>query len=355
MMNKNIYLERVRAVKSRLKTSDSALITNLVNIRYLTGFSGSAGIFAMTPDGDHLIVDFRYTEQAKEETPFEITQRNGSLEKNVEEWLRGGKVCSIEAHCITLDLWERLRLFSEIRWVPEKDLVESVRIIKSKDEILKLKSACELLSELMKKTIKKIKAGSSELDVAIHFETLARKATGKPLPFEPIVASGPRSALPHGISSKRIINSKELVVVDIGLNLDGYIADMTRTVCCGKSESWMRDIHESVLLANLTASKCIRPGMTGKEAHSIALGVLDAKNLSDYFGHGLGHGLGVEVHEGPSLSIESNNRLENGMVFTIEPGVYIPNKGGVRIEDSGVLIENKFNNFPAPDRSLIEL
>lgn len=349
----NAERSRIQKVREQMQGCDSALITNLVNIRYLTGFTGSAGYFVIGPDSEHLIVDFRYVEQAAAECECRITKRDGAFESNVRDYLLGGTRCAIEANHVTLAMKERLAKTPSIEWIHKNNLVEAVRIRKDEDEIRKLRAACSLLEELMQKTLSAISAGRSELDVALEFEMNARRATGRPLPFQPIIASGYRAALPHGIASPKEIGKGEFVVVDIGLDLDGYIADMTRTVAVGHADERMREVHQAVHLANRTAALGIRPGMTGEAAHMLALGVLEAAKMGHYFGHGLGHGLGIEVHEEPRLAPQYKETLEPGMVFTIEPGVYVPKWGGVRIEDSGVLREHGVEIFNTMERSLI--
>lgn len=342
--------DRIQAVREQLDAP--ALIVNMPNIRYLTGFTGSTAHFVVTAESARLIVDFRYIEQAKRECECEVILRDGRFEDRLTEYIRGAR-CIVESAHMTIDQFERLKLAApEMEWFPQKNLVESVRIKKDETEIARLREATALLESLMSKTIARVRAGVREIDIALDYERDARGATARPLPFEPIIASGARSALPHGVASKKEIRAGEFVVVDIGLNLDGYVADMTRTVAVGEPDSRMKEIHEAVHLANRTAARGIKPGMTGEEAHMIAMGVLEAHGLGKYFGHGLGHGLGVEVHEEPRLAPKVKEKLEPGMVFTIEPGVYIPDYGGVRIEDSGVLRQEGVEIFNALPRAL---
>lgn len=364
---------------------DGALLTNLASIRYLTGFTGTSALFAVTPARAHIVVDFRYTEQAAAQCPCEVTKREGGLDNGIGRWLDAVTRCALESRHVTLDLADRIRAASAaavepaatgrsaaaggsvapgqasaadappaaIAWSPQPDLVERLRLVKDHGEIERLRAACELLETLMESTIASMRPGVRELDVALGFELAARKATGRPLPFEPIIASGPRGALPHGVASEKTIAAGELVVIDIGLELDGYVADMTRTVAVGHADERMREVHEAVHLANRTAAQGIRPGMTGAEAHALAAGVLEARGLGDRFGHGLGHGIGVEIHEDPRLSPLGDETLQPGMVFTIEPGAYIPGWGGVRIEDAGVLTETGVEVFNRMERGLI--
>lgn len=359
--------ERMRRLRALLGEAgcDAALLTNLASIRYLTGFTGTSALFAVTPHREHLIVDFRYTEQAAAQCPCAVTRRDGGLDQGLGSWLDGSARCAVESQNVTLDLLDRLRAaigaFRDeaagqgpgTAWIPIPNLVEQIRIVKDAGEVARLRAACALLEELMARTLEGLKPGRREIDVALAFEMEARKATGRPLPFEPIIASGPRGALPHGVASSKAIEAGELVVVDIGLELDGYVADMTRTVAVQRADDRMRAVHEAVHLANRAAAQGIRAGMTGAEAHALAAGVLEARGLGERFGHGLGHGLGVEVHEDPRLSPLGDEVLTEGMVFTIEPGAYIPGWGGVRIEDAGVLTGNGVDIFNRMERGLV--
>lgn len=354
------HATRLAHLRKRLTSAgcDRALLTNLTSIRYLTGFTGTAGLFAVTPERAHLIVDFRYTEQAEAQCSCSITKREGGLEQGLGLWMDGGGRCAVESQNVTLDLMDRFQAATRkqkvpLEWVPCLDLVEKMRVIKDASEITRLRASCALLETLMRGVIESLRPGVRELDAALAFEVAARKATGRPLPFEPIIASGPRGALPHGVASTKEIARGELVVVDIGLELDGYVADMTRTVAVGNADNRMREVHEAVHLANRTAAQGIRSGMSGAEAHALAHGVLEARGLGERFGHGLGHGIGLDIHEDPRLSPLGDERLEEGMVFTIEPGAYIPGWGGVRIEDAGVLRADGVDIFNKMERGLV--
>lgn len=371
--------DRRRDLRGRLGACDAALITSLPNIRYLTGFTGSSALFAVTPLREHLIVDFRYVEQARAECDCEVTKRDGPVEADFSNWLDGGRRCAVEAERMTVALWQRLGGAPAARrrrrakptpddvgslsgldpvnvtLVPTTDLVEDLRIVKDAEEIRRLETSTALLESLMERAIASVRAGRREIDVAADFADAARRATGTSPPFEPIVASGVRGALPHGVASTKEIRAGELVTLDLGIVLDGYVADMTRTIAVGEVDGRAREIHEAVHLANRTAAKGIRPGLRGDEAHALAAGVLDASDLSRYFGHGLGHGIGIEIHENPRLSPVSKETLRPGMTFTVEPGVYIPEWGGVRIEDAGVLTEDGLQIFNRMDRSLIRV
>ena len=355
-MNPSAFENRVSSVRKLLRDCDCALVTRLENIRYLTGFTGSAGLFVITPESQQLVVDGRYTVQAKDQTSFQVIERQGLVEAALVDYLQGGKRCAVEASHLTLATFDRIDRANRdkgISLVPMNGFVENVRIRKSEEEIERLRAACELLETLMTKTIENVKEGKREIEVAVEYEAEARLATACSLPFEPIIASGYRSALPHGIASKKTIERGDFVVIDIGLELDGYIADMTRTVAVGEADSRMREVHAAVVSSNQAASKNICPGQTGEEAHNHSLKILEDADLGKYYSHGLGHGLGVEVHEAPRLAPKVQGILDINMVFTIEPGAYIPDWGGVRVEDAGVLRKDGIEIFNKLDHDLI--
>lgn len=352
-------IDKLRAMlgtSGPLENRDAFLVTSMVNIRYLTGFTGSAGFLVILSEDALLVVDGRYTVQARSETSVAVRERKGPAAVSLAEFLGSARNCAVEADSLTLAAFERLAQAnsrSGVIFHPVHGVVEGFRLRKDEDEIAKLRRATELLETLMEKAISGVRAGRSEIEVAVEYEQAARIATARPLPFEPIIASGVRSALPHGVASTKIIGRGEFVVVDIGLNLDGYIADMTRTVAVGSADEWMKEIHEAVHLANQTAAKAIRPGLSGETAHGYAAAVLENAGLSAHFSHGLGHGLGLEVHEAPRLAPNVADVLETGMVFTIEPGVYFDGRGGVRIEDSGALLESGVELFNRLPRGLL--
>ncbi|RMH58673.1 MAG: aminopeptidase P family protein [Candidatus Hydrogenedentota bacterium] len=349
---------RIDRLSEILGDADGLLVTSLPNIRYLTGFTGSTALFTLTPEGPFLIVDSRYFEQAGKESDIPVLLRKGRIEDSLRDWLPGVTRCALEADHVTQAQWNRLQKCGEemeIEFVAREGLVEGLRIVKDEEEVAALRRSAALLETLFERLLKEVRVGRKEIEVAVIFEAFARHETCRPLPFEPIVASGPRAALPHGVASRKVLESGELVVIDIGLDLDGYVADMTRTVALGEPKPEHRRVYEIVREANETAANSIRPDLSGEEAHNAAAKVIAEAGYADHFGHGLGHGVGIEVHEEPRLAPNVSEKLREGMVFTIEPGIYLPEDTGVRIEDTGVLRKDGVEIFNRLTHDLIVL
>lgn len=328
------------------------LVTNLPNIRALSGFTGTSAALVLLPDRNLLVTDFRYLEQVKEECPeWEIVRRDKGLDETLAALPLSPRL-GFEAEHLAFETHRRLGEKVKVEWVPTTGLVEAVRMRKTPEEIEILRRAAELLESLFARIIPEVRPGRRENEIARIFEHAVLDETGEAPAFPPIVASGPRGALPHGRASARRIDKGDLVTLDLGLVHEGYNADMTRTVAAGTPSPRAREVHDAVRRALEAAEAGIRPGMTGEEAHKIAHDVLAEAGLGEAFGHGLGHGLGLEIHEGPRLAPRAAEKLLAGMVFTIEPGAYLPGWGGVRIEDSGVLTETGFLPFNRSSRGL---
>lgn len=316
----------------------SLLIIHFPNILYLSGFSGSCGYLLITPKGNFLITDFRYVEQANKESPdFTVVQLQCSISKTVNELLTALKVVNMgfEKDYITYSTYLSLHenLSKEIELIPYTGLVEELRAIKDEDEMLWIREAVSLTDRAFGHILPFIKPGVYESDIALELEYFMRKEGAQRKSFEFIVASGKRSSLPHGIASTKRLAAGELVTLDIGAVYQGYCADLTRTVALGPVGSREKEIYDIVLRAQETAIHGIKPGMSGAEADRIGRSVIDRAGYGKYFGHGLGHGVGLEVHEAPTLSPKGKELLRPGMVVTVEPGIYIPEWGGVRTED----------------------
>lgn len=326
------------AVAARLAEAglDGLLVTRRSNVEYLTGFTGSTAAAFIAPARRAIVVDGRYVAQARAECPsWDLVRREGRLDEALKGLARGR--AGFESEHLSHATWERLRGLDGVEWVPAKGTVEAVRSIKTPAEVEALRAACALLEDLFARVLSLVRPGAVEDAVAREAERIAREATGEPPPFRPIVASGARSALPHGIASSKAIEAGDLVVVDLGLRLDGYCADLTRTVAAGRADDRSREIHAAVVEANAAARAGVRAGMTGAEAHDVAAAVLRARGLGEAFGHGLGHGLGIEVHEEPRLAPKADEVLADGHAVTLEPGAYVEGRGGVRIEDMAIV------------------
>jgi len=327
-------------VRRALETEglDGLLVTHLPNIRYLTGFTGSAALLLARADATILITDFRYAEQAPAEAGgsavVEIDQRS--------VWDRLGRALAehpvgalgVEAQSLTVRDAERVAGLTRGRVVPTNELVERLRVVKSPEEVQAIRSAAELAQEALAEVLPGIRVGQSEREVGAALEAALRRRGSEWHPFPTIVASGPRAALPHARTSARTIGRGELLLLDFGAQVDGYCADLTRTVVVGaRADQRQRAVHELVRSAQCRALEHLRPGMTGREGDALAREIIAARGFGDAFGHSLGHGLGLEVHEAPRLAPTAEAPLPAHAVVTVEPGVYLPGWGGVRLED----------------------
>ena len=317
---------------------DGLLVTHLPNIRYLTGFTGSAAMLVVRADATILITDFRYATQAPSEAGsaavVEVDQKS--------VWERLGRVLSaapietlgIEGHSLTVRDAERVGALTRARVVPTADLVERLRVAKAPEEVAAIETAAALAQDALAEVLPSVRIGQTELDVAAALEGALRRRGSEWHPFPTIVASGPRSALPHARTSDRVLGRGEWLLLDFGAQVDGYCADLTRTLVVGaRADERQRTVHELVRSAQQRALEHLRPGMTGKEGDALAREVIAARGFGEAFGHSLGHGLGLEVHEAPRLAPTADSPLPMHAVVTVEPGVYLPGWGGVRLED----------------------
>jgi Xaa-Pro aminopeptidase len=332
--------ERQTALRAALvgEGLDGLLLTHLPNIRYLTGFTGSAAMLLVRADATILITDFRYATQAPGEAGsaavVEVDQKS--------VWERLGRVLStapvetlgIEGNSLTVRDAERVSGLTRARVVPTADLVERLRMVKAPEEVAAIETAAALAQDALAEVLPGIRTGQTELDVAAALEGALRRRGSEWHPFPTIVASGPRSALPHAGTSDRVLCRGEWLLLDFGARVDGYCADLTRTLVVGaRADERQRTIHELVQTAQHRALELLRAGMTGREGDALAREVIAARGMGDAFGHSLGHGLGLEVHEAPRLAPTAENPLPVHAVVTVEPGVYLPGWGGVRLED----------------------
>ena len=320
------------------KNLDALLIMSPYNRRYVTGFSGSSGAVVYTKDEKFLISDFRYKNQAPNESvDFEFVLQDKGLLPFVVEFMKekGLKTVGFESEHVNYNIYESLK--NEFNLVPLTGEVEKIRMVKTPDEIEKIKKACEIVDESYMHILKFVKSGMTELEVRNELEyKMAQLGSEKPS-FDTIVASGHRGALPHGAASNKVIERGDMVTLDFGAYYEGYASDITRSFSVEEVSSEMEKVYNIVLESQLKALDEIKLGMTGEEADSIARDVIKSYGYGDNFGHSLGHGFGLEVHEGPGLAQSSDTVLTENMVITIEPGIYVDNVGGVRIEDDAIV------------------
>ncbi|MCX7750687.1 MAG: Xaa-Pro peptidase family protein [Candidatus Bipolaricaulota bacterium] len=311
------------------------------NLRYLTGFTGSFGILLV---GERTVfaTDSRYTEQAGKETGLPVEEVKGRWLPWLGERLKslGLRRVGIGAHRTSLFVYQELsRLAAGVELVPERGLVEDLRRVKGEDEIGRISAAAELTDAGLRWAIEHLQPGRTEREVALDLEVWYRKNGAEGVAFELIVASGPGSAMPHYRPGNRRITRGDVVLFDVGVQLDGYCSDLTRVVAVGDPGPTVREVYELVLAANRAGLAAVRAGAAGKDVDAAAREVIAKAGYGDRFGHGLGHGVGLEVHEAPAVGPASEDTLAPGNVVTIEPGVYLPGKFGVRIEDLVVVTE----------------
>ncbi|MHC8516947.1 M24 family metallopeptidase [Sporosarcina sp. ITBMC105] len=321
---------------------DAILVTNSYNRRYITGFTGSSGVAVISANDAVFITDFRYTEQAAEQVKgFRIVKHERTIIEEVAAQVQEMNIQTLgfEKDDVTFGMYELYNEKVQAELKPVSGIIEKLRMIKSAEEIEILKDAAKIADDAFAHICTFIKPGVSELEVSNELEMFMRKQGATSSSFDIIVASGERGALPHGVASAKIIQSGELVTLDFGASYNGYISDITRTVAVGEPSEQMREIYEITRAAQQKALEEIKPGMTGIEADAIARDYIKSKGYGEAFGHSTGHGIGLEVHEGPALSFRSETVLVPNMAVTVEPGIYVPGVGGVRIEDDIIITE----------------
>lgn len=330
--------DRAHSVTNLLATCglDAVLFTDLTNVRYLCGFTGTDGVLAVTARGSCFLSDSRYTTQARAQVQAdEIREYSVKLDGVIAFLEQAGvRRIGFEAETLPFAMVERLREKGGGReWVPLADVILSLRGIKGTDEIAALLEATWLNAEAFEEIVPLIRPGAVEREIALALEMALKRRGGEEKAFDFIVASGPRGAMPHGIASERKIGTGELVTIDFGVRCGGYHSDETVTVAVGEVPPQLQTIYATVLEAHDLAMAYVRPGVALKEIDAVARDLIAGRGYGAFFGHGLGHGVGLEIHEYPTVSPRSEAIACEGMVFTIEPGIYVPELGGVRIED----------------------
>lgn len=338
--------------------ADSLLITQPENRRYFSGFKAedtsfteSSGSLLMNQRISFLVTDSRYTTEAQKEAhAFEVVTMKKTLAEELPTLLRrlGTKVLGFETAHLTWELHRQIqnalkRLSPPIRLTPIRDLVENMRIIKDRDELHAMAAASQLMGDILEEMIPRLQAGVSEKSVAWEIEGLAREGGAEGLAFPSIVASGPNSALPHAMPTERKIRPREPITLDVGLKMDGYCCDMTRTVFLEEPNPAFKKIYRTVREAQLAGLDAVRPDIPSNIPDKAARDIIEDAGFGPFFGHALGHGVGLAAHERPRLAPRKPETLKEGMVVTVEPGIYIPQKGGVRLEEMGVIGKNGIN------------
>jgi len=319
---------------------DALLVFGLPNIRYLCGFTGTDGVLYVGKNESVFLTDPRYVEQAEKQVNSDrvICYKNkvaavGDLLKDLSTNRVG-----FDAHVVNVALYQQLQQLSDtLDWQPITEPLSPLRGIKSADEITLLKKSADLNSKAFNAVFPTISKGMSERDISLALEFELKRLGGEENAFDFIVASGPRGALPHGVASHKVLEDGELVTIDFGTRVGGYHSDETVTFAIGAVDGNLRQIFDIVLEAHDSAIKAVRPGLSIADLDAVARDYITAQGFGEYFSHGLGHGVGLEIHEYPGVSSRSDVILAQGMVITIEPGIYLPTVGGVRIEDTVVV------------------
>ncbi|QDS99867.1 M24 family metallopeptidase [Adhaeretor mobilis] len=335
------HAPRRSKIRRQLKKEglDALLVTNFVNVTYLTGFTGDDSYLLVTTDRDILISDQRYSQQLESECPDVDLQIRGPGQKMIDDVAKTLKKCKvsklgIEASSMTVALRDKVeRAVPKARLEPTDGWIEALRMIKDRDEIAATRRACELARRAFEVVRAKITGETKESEIAADLEYQARRFGGKGLSFTPIVGVQERAALPHGTATERKIGSGDFVLIDWGVNESLYMSDLTRILATGKISTKLRKLYGVVLKAQLAGIAAIKPGVTCEKVDAAARKVIERAGHGKYFGHGLGHGTGLEIHEAPRLAKNQETKLEAGMIVTVEPGIYFPEWGGIRIED----------------------
>lgn len=340
---------------------DALLVACPYNVRYLTRFSGDTAYLYISSKRRILLTDSRYTTWARTQSHgFEVVEvSNGfNYEKAVYEYAKEEQAKTIgfeNTKMLYSDVMKFKKALSFAQMVEIDGKLDAMRRIKTKEELAKIKEAERIGDDAFCYIIKNIKKGMTEQETAIKLETFMRRQGAERLSFETIAASGPNSAMPHATPGRRELTDGDFLTLDFGCVFEGYCSDMTRTVVIGKASERQKEIYHTVLLAQENALKIIKAGVTGKEADAAARETIQSAGYGDYFGHGLGHSVGLYIHESPRLSQNDETALQENMTETVEPGIYIPDFGGVRIEDLIVVKQNGYENFTNSSKELLEL
>ncbi|MFP3897850.1 MAG: M24 family metallopeptidase [Dehalococcoidia bacterium] len=341
--------ERLRKLRTAIAANglDVLLVSQPENRRYLSGFTGSSGWLLIAQESAILATDFRYVEQAAGECPdFEVVQ----TKRELRDWLPGllsnygWHKLGFEGHAVSYDSHHKLGQALEggqvhVDLVPTSDLVEQLRAVKEHEELQYIARAVAMADAALEQAATLIRPGMTEKQASWEIEKLLRQQGSEGVAFEIIVASGPNAALPHARPTEKALCPGEPVIIDMGARSDGYCSDLSRSLFLGKPDQTFRQIYDIVLRAQTAAIEGVESGMEAAQADRLARSVIEQAGYGDAFGHGLGHGVGLAVHESPTVGSSSSDSLADGMVFTIEPGIYLAGQGGIRIEDM-VVLEN---------------
>jgi len=360
-MEQKIYEIRKKKVRKILASTnlDGIVFSSLENIRYLCGFTGSDGIVLITKNETFFLSDSRYWTQSEEEVKEATLVKYKKKIDGICSLLidLNLKAIGFESNSMTYSFYHSLlkKLEEKIRLIPLEEEMKNLRAIKDENELDFIKTSINISSMAFNHVVGIIREGIMERDIAIEMEFFMKKNGAQAMGFDTIVASGKRSSLPHGRASNKKIEKGDFILIDFGAQFNGYFSDQTRTLICGKSTKEHKKIYEVVKEAQKKAIETVRPGIFIYNLDEVARSYIRNSGYGDYFGHGLGHGIGLSVHEDPTINWENKDLIQEGMVFTIEPGIYVPNWGGVRIEDMVVVTSNGIEQLTYLPKELIEI
>ncbi|MDR7483502.1 MAG: Xaa-Pro peptidase family protein [Armatimonadota bacterium] len=355
-----IATDRLERLRAWLAASgvEAVIVSTQENLTYVSGFRGSAGFGIVSGDRACLVVDFRYVEQAAEQAPgWEAVRAQGQLLEAAAALVRawGVRRVGVEGEAFAVAAFRRLQAMVDPAEVVPLEGLDRLRWRKDPEELARVRRAAAVADAAFLEALPLLRPGATEREVAAALEYAMRRRGADGIAFDTIVASGPRSALPHGRASDRVIGRGEFVIVDFGAVVEGYRSDCTRTVVTAPADARHREIYALVLAAQEAALAALRPGMTGRDADAVARERIVAAGYGEAFGHGLGHGVGLAVHEGPRLSPRDDAVLPPGAVVTVEPGVYVTGWGGCRIEDLVVLTDRGCEVLTQAPKALVEV
>ena len=356
-MDHSTRRERVREPLQELEL-DALLVTRIVNVRYLTGFTGSNGQLLAIPTGGVLFTDSRYEEQSHKEAPdLERQIYPRRFVQALSEACRARSIrrLGFESAGLTHKTWRELDAIEGVELIPTEEVVEKLRWIKDAEELALIERAQAATDEAFERVTSKLAEGMTEREVAFDLEVAMREAGADAVGFPTIAAFGENAAEPHHAPEERRLGRGDVVKLDFGSRVKGYHSDMTRTVAFGEPDPRLREIHRVVLEAQEAGTAAVRAGARGGDADRVARAVIEEAGYGKHFGHSLGHGIGLEVHEGPTLRNGSDDVLPEGTVVTVEPGIYLPGLGGARIEDMVVVEANGCRALPATPKELVIL
>lgn len=351
----------IQALIARISgQADGALITGSENLRYLSGFTGSSGMLLLHPEVKYLITDFRYIEQGKAQCPgYTVVDAPGlkarTFLKEICDTLSIRRLWFEDSALTVFKHRELTEALPETAWVPDNGQTALLRQLKAPREAEAIRQAAALADEGFAHLLEFVRPGITEADVSLELEFYLRRKGSEGIAFPIIAASGENGAMPHAAPGCRVLKRGDFVTFDFGCIVDGYASDMTRTLSLGPPSDTLKEIYQVTLTAQQAALDGLKPGITGAEADKLARDVIASAGYGEYFGHGLGHGVGLHIHEGPTLSPRSVELLEACMTVTVEPGIYLPGIGGVRIEDLVLLTAFGYENFTHSSKELIIL